>query len=323
MYYVYEWYIKDSGEIFYVGKGSNERYKVKKRNKMFNDIVEKYECESRIIKEFENEQDAFKYEYERIENLKEIGQCSCNIYKGGAGGSGEFWTDELRKEYSDNNIMKADYQRKRMSKNNPMKNHIIAEKVNSQKRIPIVIGNIEYESIKSACRQLNVPCSTINSWIIRGETTSGKKCYYKDSPNNVIYKHTNNGKSKPLIYDGVYYKSTGELSRALNISQTTASRWCRQGRDSCGIMCRYIDSNIKYDDIHLKQKGIPIIVNGIWYPSKEEASRKLGVSSFILTQYLKGKKHDNEYICEYGNQQPSQGNVSKSTLEGSTTSKCG
>lgn len=30
MFYVYEWYIVDTGEIIYVGKGKGNRYKVRK-----------------------------------------------------------------------------------------------------------------------------------------------------------------------------------------------------------------------------------------------------------------------------------------------------
>ena len=39
MFYVYEWFVKESGEVFYVGKGTKNRYKVKKHNKFFNDFI--------------------------------------------------------------------------------------------------------------------------------------------------------------------------------------------------------------------------------------------------------------------------------------------
>ena len=87
MYYVYEWFIVDTNEVIYVGKGSNKRYKVRKHNRFFNDMIKKYKCESRIIKRFKNEEDAFNYEYKRINELREIGQCVCNIYDGGFGGT--------------------------------------------------------------------------------------------------------------------------------------------------------------------------------------------------------------------------------------------
>ena len=40
MFYVYEWFIKESGKVFYVGKGHKNRYKVRKHNKLFNYILE-------------------------------------------------------------------------------------------------------------------------------------------------------------------------------------------------------------------------------------------------------------------------------------------
>ena len=99
-FYVYEWFIKESGTIFYVGKGCNNRYKVRKHNKLFNYILEHNECESRIIKNFDNEKDAFEYEYIRINELWKQGQCKANIYKGGMGGTVDWWTPELKEKYS-------------------------------------------------------------------------------------------------------------------------------------------------------------------------------------------------------------------------------
>ena len=126
MFYVYEWYVVESAEIFYVGKGTRNRYKVRKHNKFFNDFITRYNCDSRIIKEFKTEKEAFEYEYERINELKCIGQCVCNIYEGGTGGTVEWWTEERKEKYSKNNVMKSKKQRARMSANNPMKNAEIA-----------------------------------------------------------------------------------------------------------------------------------------------------------------------------------------------------
>ena len=175
MFYVYEWYIKDTQEIIYVGKGCRNRYKVTKHNKFFNELIKRFECESRIIKEFENEKDAFNYEYIRIKELKEKGQCICNIYEGGTGGTTNWWTDNLRKQYSENNVMKSENQRERMKKNNPMSNKNIAEKTNGQKRRKVIIGDTTYKSIKEAKQILDVSYSNLITWSKRGITPNGEQ----------------------------------------------------------------------------------------------------------------------------------------------------
>ena len=139
MFYVYEWFIIETGEIIYVGKGCNRRYKVTKHNKFFNDMIKRYKCESRIIKTFDIEKEAFDYEFQRILELKNIGQCVCNIYNGGFGGTTNWWTDELQEKYSKNNIMKTNKYRERMKINNPMSNPDIAEKTNGKKRRKVII----------------------------------------------------------------------------------------------------------------------------------------------------------------------------------------
>ena len=44
IYYVYAWYYVDTGEIFYIGKGKNNRYKERKvhRNQFFKNILAKH-----------------------------------------------------------------------------------------------------------------------------------------------------------------------------------------------------------------------------------------------------------------------------------------
>lgn len=178
MFYVYEWYVVETGEVFYVGKGCGSRYKVRKHNRFFNDFIKRYDCESRIVKRFENEQEAFEYEHERITALKSIGQCVCNIYNGGCGGTTNWWTEERRQEYSRKNVMKSEEQRKRMSKKNPMKNSAVAEKTNSQKRKMVQIGNVIFRSVKEAAAYHNVTDGTIKYWADRGYTRDKTPCAY-------------------------------------------------------------------------------------------------------------------------------------------------
>lgn len=51
IFYVYEWYIVDTNEVFYVGKGKKDRYKnLHSRNKFFLDMLRTHNCDVRIVK---------------------------------------------------------------------------------------------------------------------------------------------------------------------------------------------------------------------------------------------------------------------------------
>lgn len=184
MFYIYEWYIKDTNEVIYVGKGSKKRYLSKQHNNMFKEFLKRFECESRIVEYFENEQDAYKREFDRINELKEKGQCVCNIYDGGNGGGASIknkmtrWTPEEREKYSKNNVMKADKQRDRMKKNNPMKNKEYAMKNGLAHAKPIIIGDKEFKSILEASQFYKCATSSI-WWYLKVGHKGNEKCYYK------------------------------------------------------------------------------------------------------------------------------------------------
>ena len=325
MYYVYEWFLLDTDEVIYVGKGTGNRYKVRKHNKFFNDFLKRFACDSRIVKEFENEADAFNYEYERINELKAKEQCVCNIREGGFGGTTEWWTDDLRERYSEYNVMKSERQRKRMSEQNPMKNHEIAQKTNAQKKRAVIIGNATYPSVKEAHEKIGVATDTIILWCKKGINNQGEQCRYADSEQVVFTdKRYNKGSCKPLTYKGKHYESPLDLAEELKCSASAIYSWLKRGFDTKGEPCRYdCDTrNLEFQNRYVvrnKTRAKRIIVNGIKYRSCAEASKELGIPKSTLYSYLQGKKHNDKYICAYDNQQPSQGNTNNSTLEGSTT----
>lgn len=85
--YVYEWYNVDTNEVFYVGKGRNNRmHSMKNRNQYFLRYVEKYNCDCRIVKDNMTDDEAYQYEKELIEQYKKDNQCQTNIAEGGKGG---------------------------------------------------------------------------------------------------------------------------------------------------------------------------------------------------------------------------------------------
>lgn len=322
MYYVYEWYNEITGEVFYVGKGTKNRYKVKKHNKKFNEYIKNNKCESRITKTFESEKDAFEYEYTRILELKSIGQCKCNIYNGGYGGSTEWWTDELKEKYSKNNVMKSESQRKRMSENNPMKNPETALKANSHKRRAVIINGIKYESITDAMKRYNTFYEAIAKWCEKGINPYGEICRFEDSE-QVIFngRRYNKGGSKPVKYNGTEYECVKDCAKAIGVSENTVNHWLKRGFDIKGNQCRYIgdETEYKYENPFKGKPSTPVFVNGKRYNSVSEASKELNIAKTTLYAYLQGRRANNKYRCTYDNQHPSQGNTDNSTLEGSTT----
>lgn len=87
-FYVYIHYTKDTKEIFYVGKGINNRaYSKVKRNKFWWNIVNKHDYCSKILYSNLSEEKAFLLEKELIKNLKAIGLAKANFHEGGSGGN--------------------------------------------------------------------------------------------------------------------------------------------------------------------------------------------------------------------------------------------
>lgn len=75
IHYVYEWFIVETGEVFYVGKGSGKRAtSMKDRNDLFKQIRHENKCDYRILKYFADNSEAFEYEKQRGLELKAIGQ---------------------------------------------------------------------------------------------------------------------------------------------------------------------------------------------------------------------------------------------------------
>lgn len=237
MFYVYEWYNTQTNEIFYVGKGTNRRYKVRKHNRLFNEFIKRFPCESRIVAEFENEKDAFSYEYRHIQELQGEGQCVCNLKIGGSGGSVEGWTTEKRMKYSKNNVMKSETQRVRMSQNNPMKNTEVARKVAEQVIRAVFINGTYYPSVKEAANKLGVWDISVSRWCKRGYNTTGEPCRYADEEQKEYYfQHSS---SKAVWVDNMKYPSVKEAAKSLGVWSETIIRSIKANKLCKGHKCRY------------------------------------------------------------------------------------
>lgn len=121
IYYVYAWYFKDSGEIFHIGKGKNNRYKDIKnhRNQYFLNIINKHRdnVDVKFILTGLTNEESLANERQLIKYYKEFGQCKTNLHEGGCGGyTGNYQSPERSRKIS----IAA---KKRINEKNPMFGH--------------------------------------------------------------------------------------------------------------------------------------------------------------------------------------------------------
>ena len=84
LWYVYEWYIVETGQVFYVGQGVDNRYKtVKGRQNGFDEIYNSNKCEVRKVYEDLTQQESWDLEKELIEKRRSEGHPLTNNHKGG------------------------------------------------------------------------------------------------------------------------------------------------------------------------------------------------------------------------------------------------
>lgn len=99
-YYVYAWIRLDKNKVFYIGKGSGNRYKdMSMRNKYFLNVVNKIgedNIQIKILLDNLTEDEAFEKEKYYISYYREKGHPLTNLSDGGEGSSG--WYDKLSEE---------------------------------------------------------------------------------------------------------------------------------------------------------------------------------------------------------------------------------
>lgn len=239
-YYVYEWFNTKTNEVFYVGKGSGKRYKdLRHRNKIFLDYIANNAVDSRIVKEFDVEEDAFSYEKELTDQYKAIGQCQCCLQEGGYGGYSNVWDDTLRAYWSENNPMKSEEQRQRMRENNPMKNKEVAMKNGAAHKRAVIIDDVTYDGVKDAANGLGVSACTIAAWCKQGGNPAGQVCRYANESQKE-YKQQVSKSKKAVIVDGQYFESIIQAANTFGLSYTSLAKAIKANKGSYqGHTCNY------------------------------------------------------------------------------------
>lgn len=90
VYYVYMYYFKSTGEVFYIGKGKNDRYKsMVHRNQLFLNILNKYseDVDVKFYKTDLTEKESLELERKLIDEFWKKGECRANFHEGGCGGN--------------------------------------------------------------------------------------------------------------------------------------------------------------------------------------------------------------------------------------------
>lgn len=119
-YYVYIHYRNDTNNPFYIGKGCGDRAYVKRRrNKYWNNIVNKHGYTIKIYKNNLTEKEAFKLEKELIEKYKDL----CNMTDGGEGSSGFKHSKETINQLSEFRKTVTGWKHKESTKNKISKSH--------------------------------------------------------------------------------------------------------------------------------------------------------------------------------------------------------
>lgn len=138
VYYVYIWYIVETNEVFYIGKGKGKRYKnTSNRNKFFRDMYTSHNCDVKKIYENLTESEAFQKERETVKWYRENTNFRLtNQTDGGEGSSGWVPPKEFREKQSQ--IQKEQWQNEkfrdrmmaiRTDENGPYKSQEFREKI--------------------------------------------------------------------------------------------------------------------------------------------------------------------------------------------------
>ena len=100
MFYTYAHYKKDNNEIFYIGKGKGNRYKLKdnRRNIYWKRIVAKHGIEPRILAYWNTEEEALSHEKLLISCFRDMGYKLTNLTDGGEGVSGLEFTEKHKQK---------------------------------------------------------------------------------------------------------------------------------------------------------------------------------------------------------------------------------
>lgn len=240
-FYVYEWYIVDTNEVFYVGKGTGDRYKrLGGRNYFFQCMYNTHNCNVRKIYEHLTENEAFEKEIETIKFYREnTNYRLTNQTDGGEGVSGWIPTDEFRNKISkmvkgSNNPNYQNYwsyeqkeSLRQKQKCNPL---YIGESNPNAKRIICVETGEVFNCIKFAKEKYNIKSDASITVALKNPTRTAGGMHWVNYSNDFldsdyrfaylvdILKKNETSESLICLDDLSLYNSKTDLARRLNVT---------------------------------------------------------------------------------------------------------
>lgn len=239
-YYVYVWYIKDTNEVFYIGKGTGNRYKVRKReNEYFMKMLNSHECESKIIIDNLDEETAFRCEELAIAIYRLTDCRLTNVTDGGEnppktyGKRPEWWIENQRK-----GIIKS-------NREHPERSHRQSERMkkflNTKEGKSFQMKSIKTRQSDEFRKKLSVVCTRANRTPeYRQRMSEYWKNYFKE--NGAYESHfgaSNVNAQKVNQYDLSgnlinEYDTMTNASKATGVSVSKISAVCRGKRKTAG-----------------------------------------------------------------------------------------
>lgn len=133
-------------------------------------------------------------------------------------------------------------------------------------KVPVEIDGVKYESLKAACKALNLSYKTVLSRRYESKTI------LEQFSNNHLYQRSKH--KMPIIVNGVKYKSIREMCIRLNLDYVSVCTRIRRGSDIQSA----IDTPFKAANISDK-----LTINGITYTSINDMAVKtnLHTSAFF------------------------------------------
>lgn len=256
IYYVYEWYNIDTGEIFYVGKGRGLRCQHRapgNRNKKFVNYVNKNNCTYRKVFENLDEETACGLEDKRIKELKSKGQCICNLtdrtsHRGCSYGKDNGFYGKKHTASSLRKMSEANLNGRNAGENNsqygisPLQ-RMGKEKYDSWRKNHSKTVSGEGNSQSGVSPKERMSSEVYSQWLIKQSTSKFGKQNPKARP--IILKNENCEIKFDLIKDCVLYlKEQGYVGQDRSI-RGGITKSLKLGKPYKGMNFEYVDSSNK------------------------------------------------------------------------------